>query len=217
MLIDLTNPVINWIFPRRCLACEIDLADGDICLPCLTLCNRCPNPLFLEEKNVAAMFYFELVIKDLIKGAKFYKKSTHAHLLLRMIREVLFATKLIDKIRAFSPSVITSVPSHWGNRIMRGLDLPLLFAALLAKELKVCVVPMLKKRAFNDRQALRAKRSERRMAISGSFILRKNIARYQRILLVDDIVTTGATFDESKKVLQQVYDDIRCIAIAKTP
>jgi competence protein ComFC len=216
-MLSLIKPVMDWIFPLRCLVCHNDLGEGDICLSCISLCNRYPLSQLFKSKNDSAIFYFELVIRSLINEAKFNRSPVHMSLLFRLIKKEIIATKLIEKLKAFSPQAITAVPSHWAIRISRGVDLPFLFAATLARELGVPVISTLKKRKLSDRQSLRATRNERRAAIRGSLVLKQRLKSYERLLLVDDIVTTGATFDESIKVLRQIGGDVRCIAIAKTP
>lgn len=217
MLIDCTNPVTDWIFPRRCLVCHLDIAQQNICVTCLSLCHIYPIISLLNTKNYAAIYYFELVIKQLIKNAKFYKNILHAHLLITLIKKQLLSSDLINQIQLFAPSVITYVPTHWLNRLNRTIDLPQFFAQLLSDQLYIPVRPLLSRTQFHSRQVLRTTRNERIVGIKGSFKLNNKLVSYERILLVDDIVTTGATFDESKKMLREICNNILCLAIAKTP
>lgn len=211
MLFDINNPITDWFFPRRCLVCAEDISVGEMCDSCYSFCHRCPA-LFDSEKH-NALFYFELTIKEIIKNAKFYKNSAHLHLLYRLICNEI-NKNYIHKIREFSPDFITYVPNHWLHKMVRGAELPSFFANILSSKLNIPVVEMLRKTSFLKRQALQKSKKERQLQIQGAFGLKKNIMN-SRILLVDDIVTTGATLNELKKLFGK--NQVCCVAIAKTP
>jgi predicted amidophosphoribosyltransferase len=216
MLIDVTNPITDWIFPKKCLVCYRDVTVEHICASCQTLCLKYPNNKPFIHSDWNAIFYYEFAIKKLVINAKFNRNLTQANLLIRLVDNSLESSNLIHEINEFSPSIITYVPTHWLNRVMRGIDLPELFAQWLSKKLKVPCEKLLVRKGFYSRQVFRLTKTERKMGIKGS-LLAKTKASYARILLVDDIVTTGATFDESRKILKEPGRDIRCIAIARTP
>jgi len=216
MLLDVTNPVADWLFPRRCLLCRKDMAQGLICCSCFSLCNPCPSVIPVKGQT-AALFYFEFSIKDIIRQAKFKREPTAVYLLCELIKTELARTTLISDLQAFDPLVVTFVPSHVVNRVMRGVELSYLFAHLVAGRLNRPVVPMLVRRRFFHRQVLKERKHERRHLISGSYALRSNMVKYERVLLLDDVVTTGATLDAAKLELREYCKDIVSLAIAKTP
>lgn len=210
------HTLTNWIFPRRCLLCKKDLSTGNLCECCESLCHKCPN-YHLSDKNDAALFYFEFSIKDLIKETKYNKKIVHAEVLKKLIKDNLSRSVLLEDLKTFSPSVITYVPTHWMNLIVRRSDVPELFAHAISRELEVPFRSLLIRKKFNSRQVLRANKKERISGVMNTFGLRSKKRRYERILLVDDIVTTGATMTESKKILRRIGTEVKCLALAKTP
>lgn len=216
MLIDVTNSVTEWIFPRKCFVCNVDVEHGNLCVHCQSFCHACPQAL-IYTNNVNAIFYYELTIKKIIRGAKFNKNSCLLHLLFRLVHEEIIRSRLIEALKEFAPNAVTFVPSHWLNRIARGVELPFIFARLLADQLGVPLITLLSRRHFLRRQTLLQRKSERKALIVGSFVLKRSTKTFERLVLVDDLVTTGATFDESKKMLKEICNNIRCIAIAKTP
>jgi predicted amidophosphoribosyltransferase len=216
-MIDLNNSVVDWLFPRRCFVCETDIGDGELCISCLSLCNACPNAGFLGESKIASLFYFEFTIKKLLKTAKYTKDNGAIYLLFKLIKQRLTESDLIGDLQTFSPAAITYVPSHWLNRIFRGVELPSLFAELIARELKLPLLNLLHRRQFLGRQALRTGKKERHQFIKGAFDLRHKNLSFDRLLLVDDIVTTRATANEATKILRTMCNEVCTITIAKTP
>lgn len=191
----------------------MDISHGDLCVSCREFCHRSPQRFDIHDHN--SVFLFELTMKEIIKNAKFYKNYQHLLLIKRILNEVL-DDKFMAKIVEFSPEIVTFVPNHWLHRLLRGCELPSFFAEIFASKLKIPMVSLLKKNKFLNRQALQKSKKDRKLAIKGTFSLKKNSVSFSRILLIDDIVTTGATFNEIKKVLGP-NKEILCVAIAKTP
>lgn len=214
--IKFPNPLSDWVFPRRCFICNQDVSTGNVCASCESMFNKCPN-YFSIEKKTSALFYFELSMKTLIKDIKYRRKIPHVQILQGLIKDALHTSPLGEDLMTFSPSVITHVPTHWINLIVRRSDVPQLFAYSLSRELRVPYRSLLIRKKFNSRQVLRTTKNERLFGINGSFDLRHKKHQYERILLVDDIVTTGATMAESRKMLNKIAREVRCLALAKTP
>lgn len=217
MLIELHNPIFDWLFPKRCLVCDQDMKMGEVCDPCISLISHHEKMPLAIDHHPMALFYYEHTIRELVKNAKYYNQTTSIHVLMKLVENSLRENSIDDTLRSFEAEGITYIPTHWANRLMRGIDLPYLFAMLLSKKIALPILDTLQRTSPNHRQALIKKRTLRRDAVKGSFKLKRNISRYKRILLVDDIVTTGSTFLEAKRVLKPVAQEIRCIAIAKTP
>lgn len=216
MLINFTNPFIDWVFPRRCLACGNDVAEEDICSDCFDLCHHNLNQTLFNDKNYAYLFYYELTIKELIKKVKFHRELLACHLLLKLIKDELAQSPLMYEIFQYSPQAVTFVPTHPFNRLQRAIDLPFLIARTIASDIGVPVVSLLRRTRFNDNQ-VRKNRSDRLMEIRGAFALAAQDKSFERLLLVDDVVTTGATLGEAGTILTEISQEIRCVAVAKTP
>lgn len=217
MLITVTNSFVNLLFPKRCFVCGSDETQEDICLTCFELCKQNSNQTINGGNICAFLYYFELSIKELIKSSKYNGDLLSVFLLLKLAEKELIKSPLLAELALFSPQVITYVPTHFFDRVSRSVDLPSMFAHLVAKKLKVPVLPLLSRKGFNNPQALRKQRSDRLTQIRGAFGVRNNRLCFERLLLVDDVVTTGATLHEASKMLKKICPDVRCIAIAKTP
>lgn len=211
MLVQIQNPIADWLLPNRCLVCAIDLSSDTICAPCRSFCHTYPKKI-LDKQNHIGVFWFELTIKNIIKRAKFNGNTLHIHVLNKLLEEEI--TEFLPEIKSFAPDVISFVPYHWLHRMLRGAELPAYFAHFLSKKLDIPVVAMFEKTSVFYRQALQKSKKTRQEYIKNAFRLKKDI-QLKRVLLVDDIVTTGATFNEIKKLL--IHSEVRCLAIAKTP
>ena len=112
--------------------------------------------------------------------------------------------------------VLTWVPVSRLRKFFRGYDQVELLANSVGQELEMIPVPLLKK-IRNNRQQSRIKgEAERRANVLGAFgVTDAEAIRGKRILLLDDIVTTGATASECARVLLTAgAKEVYCAAVA---
>ena len=100
----------------------------------------------------------------------------------------------------FDASVVTWVPVSIPRRAQRGYDQAGSLASVVASQLGVPAVPLLRRIRDAGPQARRGG-AQRRAAIRGAFEAVHNAPG--RVLLVDDVLTTGATAGECARVLTQ--------------
>ncbi len=99
--------------------------------------------------------------------------------------------------------VLAPVPSHWRRRLWRGFDQ----ATVLARELSRCTaIPVgeaLRRKRHTPPQAGLTRR-QRRDNIRGCFdVARPEAVRGRRVLLIDDVLTTGATVNAAAAALRR--------------
>jgi predicted amidophosphoribosyltransferase len=107
------------------------------------------------------------------------------------------------------------VPIHWRRRIKRGFDLSAIFALTLGKKLKLPVLDLLENTRFDTPLTLAKSREERFKLTQGRYVIRKHVSP-RRMLLVDDVTTTGATLETARKVLSDAGHNVQVYALAKT-
>lgn len=217
MLIDVTNPITNLLFPARCLLCNEDISKNMLCAPCSSVITTIPPKHDMLHDQKPALFFYEGTIKTLITNGKFYGGLQDAHELMKMaeraFRDCLAMTNFSrDQI----PDCITAIPTHWFNRVRRGVDLPLLFALCISRILARPFVSCLRRQSYLHHQSRAANKTERIKGIRHAFALKSNQS-VGHVLVIDDVVTTGATFLEAKKMLTDVSTKISFLAIARTP
>jgi ComF family protein len=113
------------------------------------------------------------------------------------------------------PDAVVSVPMTWLRRIRRGYDQAELLGRGVAREIEAPFSRVLRRRAGGGSQVGRS-RSERLRLAARSFEARRPVAG--RVLLVDDVITTGATAACCARALARAgADEIYVLAIARTP
>ena len=117
----------------------------------------------------------------------------------------LLAQRLGEKLAMFRADAVLPVPMHWAKRFCRGVNSPELLADGLARKLGVPVVCTLVRCRYTSPQKDLLPR-ERFRNVRGAFRLRRaDRQRWQgsRLLLVNDILTTGATCSEAARLLKR--------------
>ncbi len=117
----------------------------------------------------------------------------------------LLAKRLGERITEFDPQAIVPIPMHWARRLRRGMNSPELVAECLSRTLRIPVVRSLSRRRYTSPQKDLLPR-ERFRNLRGAFAVRvmhRRRVKGARLLLVDDILTTGATCSEAAGLLKQ--------------
>lgn len=158
------------------------------------------------EKSYALFDYHSPQGKELV----YYIKRFHDPLLMKdiankMYQEILSEISELQQFDYYRNPIILSVPSTRKRLAERGFDQLSYFSKTLAKltkgEYKKGVLLKIKE---TPKQALINKRHERFNNVRGSFEIMPNKRQslmYQDIILVDDLITTGATVSEISKIL----------------
>jgi ComF family protein len=107
------------------------------------------------------------------------------------------------EIAALKPELIVPIPMHWRRRLVRGANGPELLAEVLGRRLRRPVATHLLSRRYRLPQGSLTPH-RRRLNLRGTMSLRRGRKpSAARVLLVDDVLTTGATCSEAARVLRQ--------------
>lgn len=208
-------PFLDLLYPRKCYYCRRILTKDEdaLCGDCLKLL-----PQKAEERTgdffrlcVAPLPYAggwrDAILRFKFNGMSFYA-DWFGKLLARTVSEELEGTY----------DLITWVPVSRKRRRSRGYDQTQLLAKTAAKELGAELVPTLKKIRHNRPQSGIRAASERKINVLNAYRAEKpEQIEGKRILLIDDIITTGATLSECAKTLENAgAKRIVCAALAAT-
>jgi ComF family protein len=115
--------------------------------------------------------------------------------------DLLFAQRG-EQLAAWKPDAVVPVPMHWSRRIRRGVNSPHTVAERLAARLKVPLAAHLLSRRRRTAVQARLPASKRQANVRGAFRARAHCdLPGARLLLVDDVMTTGATVNEAARTL----------------
>ena len=107
-------------------------------------------------------------------------------------------------LKAFAPSVVIPVPLRWRRRWGRGYNQAEAIARDLATGLGVDCRPGWLRRVRSATQSAQPSATARRENMRGAFRVGRGASLAgRRVLLVDDVMTTGATLDEAARAVKQ--------------
>ena len=171
---------------HRCLCCGVPLADES------DYCNRCQYERGAFVKNRSPLVY-EGETRKIIYSLKFGKKKYLAQTLGALMADEF----LKDNMEA---DIIVYVPMTEAEEKKRGFNQSELLAEEVGKRLNIAVLPALVKiKETKAQKELGGK--ERAQNLEGAFACVFEQVNNRKILLIDDIFTTGATANECAKVL----------------
>lgn len=193
--------IFELIFPRKCIFCRSILAknESDLCHNC-----RAVAPEFTKSKKSimfvaqwTAIWYYKGDVRSSIHRFKFGNARGYADIFARHLAVKLQEEDFADKIDA-----ISWVPTSPLRRFKRGYDQSELLAKALGKELGIPVIKALRRVRHTPPQSAIHGPAQRRANIMNAYkAYRPQQLSGLRILLLDDIVTTGSTASECAKTL----------------
>ena len=206
--------------PYLCDACweQIEFLKPPCCQICglpqwSTVCADCREhpPLF---RRLRAIAFYEPTMREAIRLMKYQKKQIFSKHLIQLLQAHLPAD-----LSATNYDFLLPIPLHKNRFRERGFNQAEQMAQGIAQVLEV---PVRTDILFRIRDTARlsslGSREERRKNIAGAFEVRApDLVRHRKILLIDDIFTTGITIDEALKVLQEASPDcVDVLTLART-
>ena len=195
--------LLDIVFPPSCIGCAKHGA---------SLCSRCISKISLTEtsinKNICSVFnYKDPVIKQALWELKYNNNKVIARPLARALHDkILEEMQDLEIFHGFTEPLLVPIPLSRKRKKERGYNQ----SELLCKELSfidpmsftLCIDVLYK--PFDTKQQTKTRsRSERKNNLRGCFTVKyKEKIKGKNIILIDDIVTTGATLLEAKKVLR---------------
>ena len=211
---NLFHHILEFLFPPKCVLCGriLEKSELDLCRTCRTEISDHPKPKnpiqFLASWTV--LWYYEGNVRKSLLRYKFSNRRSYAASYGRLL-----AMKLLrEHPEGFD--VLTWIPISAQRKLERGYDQVELLAIAVATELGTECVPTLEKVRNNRPQSEIRGSAERRANVLGVYrAIDTEVIRGKRILLLDDIITTGATASEAARVLLTAgASEIICAAVA---
>ncbi len=181
----------------RCPICSAECACG--------ICDACANELNgIKCNDGTSLYFYAGKARHIVHRFKFsgerYLCDAVSEMMLPLMKET---------------DVITNVPVHIKRCRKRGFDQSALIAEALAKKCEMTYKPLLKKIVDTPPQSMLTK-EERYINVKDNYSVSEDVEGL-RILLVDDVITTGATISECTEMLKKAgAAGVEMISFCKT-
>jgi len=207
MFYRLLQDLLGLLFPELCAACGIQLYRGEHCL-----CSKCLYDLPYSDHHlhtdnraakkfwgrlplghVFALLHFKKgnAVQQILHSLKYRNQPELGVTLGRMIAEKLLLNK-----QSNYPDLIVPVPLHRRREKLRGYNQSLCIARGIAEVLQIPLSEGNLKRIIATESQTRKNRYSRHENMVGVFELQNTSAfRDKHVLLVDDVITSGATLE----------------------
>ena len=186
---------ITRIVPPFCAKCS-EPFEGAITGP--FTCANCAHRTIYFDAAVSA-YRSRGIVRRIILDFKYGRQLYLRHLVARW----LFAALDDDRLRDQRFDVIIPVPLHPARERERGFNQATLLAELASAQMSLQARPLLERTRYTTTQTA-FDRAERMENLHGAFRLRKSAdVRKLRVLLIDDVLTTGSTLSECARVLKK--------------
>ena len=201
-LIEVVYPIENY-----CIICKED--------DCFGICNTCKKSIKIINKvyqdEVISYGYYGGVLKDLILKFKYKNNFTAGDILAEFLQEYI-----VENFK-YKEYIITYIPLSKKSKKNRGFNQCEYMAKKIARNLSIEVLEVLIKPKETKEQK-RLKRDERYENIRDAFKIKKGInLKNYKIILIDDVTTTGATLQEAYKLLKKFeVKEIKLLTLAKS-
>lgn len=199
-LLDIVYPM-----EEKCIICEIEGFIG-ICDCCKTKINRCD----IEDKTSISYGFYGGVLKKLILELKYNKNFTAAEILSNLILEIINNQNIKADVICYVPMSKKAIKKRGFNQ-----------CEIISKSISYttgipisnCII-----KSKNTKEQKTLSKDERKSNIQDAFNIKRNYdIKNKHVILIDDVITTGATLDECKKTLLKYgANEITVLTIAKS-
>jgi competence protein ComFC len=216
--------VIDFLFPRRCLSCG--QPGRYFCKACLEtaslkqdwICPECGRGSFGGEVHgrcqrawgldgLISLWSYRGLVRLGVQALK-YDFLTDMRLELNSLVTTGLLAKLSSerggrwKIFLKKQPVLVAVPLYWRRQNWRGFNQAELIAELVAERLNLRRADWLE-RCRSTKPQVKLSKEKRQANVSSAFRVRPGLELGERVLLVDDVWTTGATIKAAAKELKR--------------
>jgi ComF family protein len=222
---------LNILFPPRCAGCNIwgerfctacikktKIIGSAICPKCgepqlsndIKLCGKCLDKKLCYE-NLRSWAIYDGSIKKAIQNLKYKRDIGLGEILSRPLIEMVLNNR-------WQIDLITSVPLDVNRLKMRGYNQSVLLAKPVAWKTKLPFNKNAIKRVKVTRSQVGLTYNERKTNVSDAFLAESKVVSKKSILLIDDVVTTGATINSCASALQKAQaTTIYGLTLARSP
>ena len=206
---ELCQCILEVVYPREnyCIICNEE--------DCFGICDRCRKNIKIikdcYQEEIISYGYYGGILKDLILKFKYKGNFTAGDLLAELLEE--YICNNID----YKEYILAYIPLSKKAQKARGFSQCEYLAKKISRDLSIDILEILiKDKETKEQKTLR--KDGRAENIKGAFNIKKGIdLKSKRIILIDDVTTTGATIKEGRKMLEKCgIKEIKLLTLAKS-
>jgi predicted amidophosphoribosyltransferase len=234
------RPIVDLIYPRACSLCSKPIVDArceSLCPKCQAqivptpfACSRCSAPLPPSIAHAESCYYckgrkwsfkrafcYTAYAGPAAKAARRIKQPNYEPLAIELGQRIGRWLLELDSFNAAQYNVVLPIPQHWFRRLTARYNQ----AEVLAEQIAILLnLPLRRNDLFRTRWTEKQGTKtivERRNSINDSFECKRHTKlQAANVLLVDDIVTSGATAHEAASALRRAgAKSVAVIAFAR--
>lgn len=209
----LLENLLDWVYKKKCYFCHTSFESVKMCSKCYEQMDFLPVEVnrVVEGKKVYCAGIYAKNIQKLIRGLKYHNQKDLAFYLAKFMAEYF---NLVTDKKDFDVVPVPIFPKREKKRKYNHMNLVgEEFCRLTGNTLNKNLI----KRIKDTKPQYKLKRSERMQNLTNAFEVNKEYYNNKPLLLIDDICTTGSTFEEMiKEFAKHGITEIVCLA-ATTP
>jgi ComF family protein len=233
------SPLLASLFPDSCRVCDAPLSEfgsAPVCASCLSTptpleteycCARCNAPFLnerpLNEERLCRLCergitqfessysfgVYEGTLRELIHLFKYHRMRSLGGELGRMMLRAYPRNEAFD--------AVVPMPLHWRRRLVRGYNQCSILSRVISEQTGLPVLAALRRRK-NTRAQAGLTGAQRRANLRGAFsVVEGSRVRGKRLLLIDDVFTTGTTANSASALLKRAgAASVSILTLART-
>ena len=223
---EIANSFIDFVYPAYCLSCKRRL-EGRDCLLCPTCWHDLPlfpeNYSIVEEirqksehnrylTHVFSIYEFSEIVKSFIHQLKYEHRPIVAAYILKHM-----PNSFIKALWSLHTDIIIPVPLHRRRKKERGYNQSAVIGKYLSKILQTPQCETCLHRIVYTKTQTKLDINQRIENVTGVFIVSESkVILNKKILIVDDVITTGSTINAcAKELLSCGASEINAFSLAK--
>lgn len=200
----------NLIYRKKCYVCSKSYENKKLCSNCYEKVDFLPEKArVILGKNVYCATYYHDVLQKIIRGIKYHKQKELAYYLAKLMYEYWVRLQIKGEY------TIIPVPLSKERQKKRRYNQVELVAQEFSKLTGYKINTNLVERVKDTKPQYNLNRAQRIKNLANAFRVNKSLYNGEKLLIIDDICTTGATFETLIKEFQKdKIEDITCFATA---
>lgn len=206
---DFLLGLLDWIYKKKCYFCKSSQE-------CVMMCSKCYDEMdflpvkvnrVIEDKKVYCAGVYAKILQKMVRGLKYHNKKDLAYF------QAKFMYEYWQNISEKNDFQVVPVPIFDKRKKQRKYNHMELVGIEFSKLGGYNYNPDLIERIKDTRPQYKLSKAQRAENLSGAFKVNREKLQSGRILIIDDICTTGSTFEEMiKEFKKNGISEIVCLA-----